>query len=132
MTWISHILIGFFLNDLLLKFSGVCMGLYLVGLVLPDVMEYNHRTIGHSLLLWLPPFVVTYLVFRDVFNYYLPLFVGVVVHIFLDCFSKSGVRIFYPSDFRVRFGLYKTYSWSEWLILGISVVIYWYFKGGFV
>lgn len=106
------------------------MGLYLAGLVLPDVIEYNHRTIGHSLLLWLPPLVVMYLVFRDVFDYYLSLFTGVVVHIFLDCFSKSGVRIFYPSGFRVRFGLYKTYSWSEWLVLGLSVVVYWYLKGG--
>jgi len=39
-------------------------------------------------------------------------FVGYVSHLFLDCFTKSGVRLFWPLGFKVN-GFVKSGSWIE-------------------
>ena len=57
-------------------------------------------------------------------------FVGYLSHLFLDCWTKSGVKLFWPFRWRVR-GFVRSGSWVEdvlfVLLLLVDVVLVLYF-----
>jgi inner membrane protein len=58
----------------------------------------KHRGIFHSF-----SFLVLVLIFLEVYlpNILFPFFVGYCSHLFADCFTPRGVRVFYPLKFKV-------------------------------
>ena len=54
-------------------------------------------------------------------------FVGYLSHLFLDCFTLSGVKLFWPFGFRVR-GLVRSGSWVE----DVVFVLFLFFDIGMV
>ena len=106
MMWISHILLGTLGVIGLTKTTSLsAISLIIAGCVAPDVIEFKHRTIGHSLFLWLP--VMLFLPFLSY---------GAISHIILDAFSKMGVYPLYPIKKKVAFKLYKTGSAVEYFL----------------
>ena len=89
----------------------------------------KHRGMWHSLIFGLFLSVVIYVFSQDAgFGF----FVGYVLHLFSDCFTKSGVRMFWPiTNRKVRFGLVRSGGLIEevlfvllllgdlWLVWGI-------------
>ncbi|MGM0509401.1 MAG: metal-dependent hydrolase [Fusobacteriota bacterium] len=62
----------------------------------PLQKKFGHRTITHSLLLWVPVMVLGY--------FFSPLIwfsLGAMSHIFLDMWNVGGVPILYPLDHRI-------------------------------
>ena len=58
-------------------------------------------------------------------------FVGYVSHLFLDCWTKSGVELFWPFRYRVK-GFVRSGSWVEdvvfvFLLLGDIVLVILYY-----
>jgi len=59
-------------------------------------------------------------------------FVGYVSHLFLDCFTLSGVKLFWPFSFRIR-GFVRSGSWVEdvffvlFLLVDLGLVFYYLF-----
>jgi len=49
-------------------------------------------------------------------------FVGYVSHLFLDCFTLSGVRLFWPFGFKVK-GFVKSGSWVEDVVFVLILIL---------
>jgi inner membrane protein len=87
----------------------------------------KHRGIFHSLFF---VGIIYFLLWR-----YFPIvsfgfLIGYFLHLFLDCFTKQGVRLFYPFKFRIKGplrsgGIFESFFF---LLLGIVVLILLYFN----
>jgi len=49
-------------------------------------------------------------------------FVGYVSHLFLDCWTKSGVRLFWPFKYRVK-GFVRSGSWVEDVVFVLLMLV---------
>lgn len=122
---------------------GTCLGLLLLGSVLPDIDSRNsilgryvhlpveHHTWTHAV--YIPTVLAFFAVwYRSVFW----LLAGYMIHLFWDSLSAQGVCWFYkilsdyreyPSGAKVKRGhkmkLYKTGKTSEYVLLGILVTL---------
>jgi len=98
------------------SFSPVFFAVLIFSSVLPDSDSFNskvgrnffsrvltafttHRGILHSVLFLGIGFFVLYFYFESIALAFL---IGYGLHLWLDCFTKQGVRLFYPLHFRVR------------------------------
>ncbi len=127
MLFRTHILFGFFLWLILIFFLKVpffILGFILFGSIFLDIDSHNskigskfwflswffkHRGFLHSLFgcLFLG-LIIGLLNLWAGFGFFL----GGISHLFLDSFTKRGVRIFWPFGFKV-YGFVKTGSWME-------------------
>ena len=134
--------IGTLLPDIDNKGSVLGSKLYNMGI---DIESYiGHRTYTHSIWLVLILFVLG--------KFFVPfrfMFFGVLVHIFVDSFSKAGICFVYPLKKYIhynsgafvadghRYKLYTTGSDREYLIVKyvkiicIVLSVYFFFTGGF-
>jgi inner membrane protein len=82
---------------------------------------FKHRTVTHSI--WIP-FVLFYFAEYFFLNFYLVIFLRVIylsliLHILEDSCTVSGVRIFYPLNFNLRFFKFSTNSTIHFYFLEI-------------
>ena len=79
----------------------------------------KHRGALHSLI-----FALLLSLFIGIFTLWgcFGFFVGYFSHLFLDCWTKSGVRLFWPLKFRVK-GFVKSGSWVEDIIFVLLLFI---------
>lgn len=150
MTGKTHIIGGIAASLAYAHFSGTdpvvvtCAGI--VGALIPDICHggskigrqlpvlskiinliFGHRSFTHSLL-----FIV---LIAFLMNTFLPyetvtagLIVGMVSHYILDMGTRSGIQLFFPIDFRVRFPMTtKTGSMIEGLIFSLLALISFYY-----
>ncbi len=138
----THLVISIFFGLVLLKFSQNpfwFFGFLIIGTLLPDLDSYNsrigkhffsrvltsftkHRGIMHSFLFLFLIGIILYFYLKVAFFGFL---VGYLIHIICDSFTRQGVRIFYPSKFRIH-GILKTGGKLEggiFLIAGILDLI---------
>lgn len=115
--------------------SPINVAIMLIGSILPDIDKgisllgrYNlfaftlsHRGITHSLVLLLP-------------LYYLsePLAIGMATHIILDMLNPTGVTLFWPIPFKVKFPIIakiRSGGVIDWVVftLLLSVAVYFLF-----
>ena len=135
-THIVFSLLVYFLLSYILDMPFWVMGFVLLATVFVDIDIKNskfgnhwyfrplqwvtkHRGVLHSLVFGL----VLSLVIGGVnlwagFGF----FVGYVSHLFLDCFTKSGIRLFWPLKFRIK-GFVKSGSWMEDMIFVLLILI---------
>lgn len=93
----------------------------------------KHRTITHSI--WLPLFLFYFgeFVFFENFvflNFFRVFYLAFFLHIFEDCFTVSGVDLFYPIKFNFRFGKFSTDSFLHYHLLnffGFCFVVFFFF-----
>lgn len=64
----------------------------------------KHRGMIHSFTFLFAVGVSLFFYFREIFY---PFVLGYSLHLILDCFTKQGVRIFYPARFKIK-GFLKT------------------------
>lgn len=118
----------------------ISVGLFLLGTLLPDIdsktstlgrwihIPVGHRTWTHTIwacvLLFLP------CIWQKIFIW---LFLGYVLHLFWDSFSRAGVCWFYPISQYRSYGnakvkrlhmlkLYRTGSTSEFVVVAVLIV----------
>ena len=85
----------------------------------PLQLFVKHRRIFHSLFLC---FGLSFIVYYFNHSAGLGIFTGYFSHLFLDCFTKQGVKLFSPlSDFRIRF-LLKTGGLIEEILFVILLL----------
>lgn len=127
MLFRTHALFGilvWFLLDLFIEMPLFVLGFALFGSIFVDIDSrrsnigrklwflswiFKHRGIMHSLFGCL---VLSLIV--GAFNLWagFGFFVGYVSHLVMDCFTKMGVRLFWPLSSRVR-GFVRSGSWVE-------------------
>ena len=94
------------------------VGKFFISKVLTSFSK--HRGIFHSLI-----FVLTIYVFLKV-NFEIISFaflVGYCVHLFLDCFTRQGVKIFYPFSFKISGPLRSGGRIESFLFILISLLV---------
>lgn len=127
-TKISEVLIHTELP--LFVYVPLCVFLYLLGVILPDIdypysmigkhlyLPFGHRTWTHC---WLP---LTICGIAGIWCHSLWfLGLGMFVHILFDSFSASGIQWLYPAKIKYRCPLYHTSSISEYVVMIIWVMI---------
>lgn len=117
-------------------FIGI--SLYLLGVILPDVdspysmigkklhVPVEHRTWLHSI--WFALIFAVGSIWVRVLCF---LSFGIVVHLFFDSFSRSGIQWFYPFPLRRKWGkksshilkLYHTSQVSEYVFVGVVILL---------
>ena len=63
----------------------------------PINKRFGHRHITHSLVLWVPTLLIGFTLFKPL--YYISL--GVLTHLFLDCWNMTGLCLFRPISDKV-------------------------------
>jgi len=137
----THILFGCTIGVLSGATSSIEIAAVAIGAVLPDIdspqafsgritgpiaywinKRFGHRKFLHSLTLWLPLFVLAW-------SFRLPylLLLGVMSHIFLDLFNRSGVELFSPMTSKIFVCLnYKnriqTASKAEYILIALLII----------
>lgn len=150
MTGKTHIIGGIAASLAYAYFSGsdpvILTGAGIVGALLPDICHggskigkqlpiiskiinliFGHRSFTHSILfLVIIAFLMkTFLPYETVTA---GLIVGMVSHYILDMGTRSGIQLFFPIDFRVRFPLTtKTGSMAENVIFSVLALVSFYY-----
>lgn len=103
---------------------------YLISICLFIVTSYfgskfSHRSFTHSIL---GLFIYTGILFYGFeFNVVIPYFVSHLSHIILDLFNRKGVALFYPSKYRICFGICESNGKvNKFLFVLFSVLIVFY------
>jgi len=127
MLFRTHFVFGLFVWFILERFVEMpffVLGFVLLGSVFVDIDSFKskvgrrvwifswflrHRGFFHSFV-----GAVFLSLVVDIFNRWagFGFFVGYISHLFLDCFTKMGVALFWPFDFKIR-GLVRSGSWLE-------------------
>ena len=115
----THLAIAIFVSLLLMNCFGVgyvfVLGI-LIASFIPDLDSYNskfgkrfisrvltafskHRGIMHSLLF---AFILGGVLFWLNREFGLGFFIGYFLHLVVDCFTKQGIKMFWPLGFRIR------------------------------
>lgn len=110
----------------------ICHGGSKIGRQLPILSKiinliFGHRSFTHSLLFLV---IITFLMntFLSYETVTAGLIVGMVSHYILDMGTRSGIQLFFPLDFRVRFPLTtKTGSMVENLIFSLLALVSFYY-----
>jgi len=145
MLFLTHFLFGIAAGLVGLSlFSGgnplIFFSLVLVGSIFPDIDEGSskinqwlglpgkiigkvskHRGFFHSLVF----IVLVVLVVNGYFGSYYGwgLFLGLASHLFLDILTPSGIKVFYPLNFKLK-GLFRTGGTYEFILqAGLFLVI---------
>lgn len=150
MTGKTHIIGGISASLAYAYFSGsdplILTGAGIVGALIPDICHggskigrqlsilskiinliFGHRSFTHSLLFLV---IITFLMntFLSYETVTAGLIVGMVSHYILDMGTRSGIQLFFPLDFRVRFPLTtKTGSMVENLIFSLLALVSFYY-----
>jgi len=140
MLYYTHLAFGFLFGLLYMKgfFVGnqiLFIFLVLFGSLLPDIDNpkskvgrnapligwfFEHRGIFHSVF---PLILLVCLTFVTNWDWFLvPVSVGYGSHLFIDLFTKKGLRIFYPFKTNVR-GFITTGSWFEKLLFLVLLIV---------
>lgn len=120
---------------------AISVGLFLLGTLLPDIdsktsmlgrlvhIPVGHRTWTHTI--WVCALLFLPCIWQKIFIW---LFLGYVLHLFWDSFSKAGVCWFYPISQYRSYGnakvkrlhilrLYRTGNTSEFVIVAMLIVV---------
>lgn len=110
-----YLFIGSFIPDLDLnkgKLGRMVPGSRIVGFL------FGHRGLFHSLFLG----IILGIIVELLFNFGFVFFIGFFSHVFLDGFTKRGVRLFYPLKFNIN-GNVKTNGIIEKMVyFGLFVI----------
>jgi len=137
MKGVTHLIFGFLVGTIFIKYFGsssplIFMILVLLGSLLPDIDHPNsklgkfvkpigwvveHRGFFHSLLFLFLITLVSISFFKQ--PYALPL--GALSHLISDSFTKQGIKVFFPFKFRLN-GFIVTGSIVENLFQIICVI----------
>ena len=79
---------------------------------------FGHRKFFHSLLFGV---IISFFVFLFT-NQYLMVFIGFFSHLLLDCFTKDGVMVFYPFEFKFK-GFIKTNGIVEKILFIVLIFL---------
>lgn len=79
----------------------------------------KHRGIFHSFTFVFLVSIFLFFCFKEIFY---PFLFGYSLHLILDCFTKQGIRIFYPMKFKIK-GFVKTGGIFENLIFVLIFAI---------
>lgn len=145
MLFWTHLIVGLFGVLLYLPWAEnkmVFMVVALIASIFPDIDSGNskigrkgiskviaafatHRGFFHSLL-----FVVFgYLLLWNIWEIAaFPFLFGYLIHLFLDCFTVRGIRLFYPLKFKFRFfiksgGMFEAFLFVVFFVLDIFLII---------
>ncbi|MCD4771406.1 metal-dependent hydrolase [archaeon] len=130
MLFRSHIafaLVSYLTLDFFIKMPFWIPGFILLGAIFVDIDSLNskisrifwplswilkHRGCLHSLT-----FCVLLSLLLGLLNLWagFGFFIGYLSHLILDCFTRAGVKLFWPLGFRIR-GFVKSGSWTEDII----------------
>jgi inner membrane protein len=147
MLFRTHVLFGiltWFILERFVEMPRFVLVFVLLGAVFVDIDSWNskvgkrfwflslflkHRGVIHSLV-----GCVFFSLVVGMFNLWggFGFFVGYISHLVLDCFTKMGVRLFWPFKFRIR-GFVRSGSWMEdvvfvlVLLADVSLVFYYLF-----
>jgi inner membrane protein len=141
MLFRTHVLFGFLVFFILERFVDMpvfVLGFVLLGAVFVDVDScsskigrrfwflswfFRHRGILHSLVAGLvSSLIVGFFSLWAGFGF----FVGYVSHLIMDCFTRMGVKLFWPLDFRVK-GFVRSGSWVEDVVFVLFLILDIYF-----
>lgn len=122
MPWLVFffVIFGSFFVDVDSSTSKIARKFWLVSWI------FKHRGFFHSLV---GCFLISLLVAAINRWAGFGFFVGYLSHLVIDCFTRAGVRLFWPSQFRVR-GFVKSGGWVEdvlfvfLLVLNIGFLVY--------
>jgi len=142
----THLLFSLFLALLIFNYFNLNPYLFVIILVfsaiLPDIdhgkswigrklklfsfiinLIFKHRRFIHSIIFA----SIAALIIRIFLGlYWIPFYIGYLSHLVLDAFTKQGVYLFYPSNFRIK-GWVKVNGLTErafLVFLGIINIIY--------
>lgn len=139
MLFYTHLVVGLFGVLVALPYTSSKVVFVIVGLfasVLPDIDSHSsrlgrkgffrvltafasHRGFFHSLLFM-------GLIYLVLFNFWsvaaLPFLLGYSIHLFLDCFTYRGVRLFFPFKLRVRF-IFKSGGFFEIILFVVFLIL---------
>lgn len=140
MLYYTHLAFGFLFGLLYMKGFGVgnqilFMFLVLFGALLPDIDNpkskvgrnvpligwfFEHRGIFHSIF---PLILLVCLNFVTNWDWFLvPVAVGYGSHLFIDLFTKKGLRLFYPFKANIH-GFVLTGGWFEKLLFLVLLIV---------
>ena len=80
---------------------------------------FGHRKLIHSIFF---ASVLSLIIKLSFGNYWIPFYIGYLRHLFLDCLTKQGLHIFYPSNFKLK-GFIKTNGLFERLSLLVLFIL---------
>lgn len=110
----------------------ICHGGSKIGKTFPVISKFinfvfGHRSFTHSLLfIVLIAFLVDYFFPNDAIK--LGLITGMISHYILDMATKSGIQLFFPISFKVKFPITtRTGSFIENIIFGLLCLVSLYF-----
>jgi len=135
----THLAIGIFFALMLAKYfenKWVFILMVLIGTIIPD-LDSSYSSFGRFLIFRPFQFFIkhrglihsfTFAVLLSLIFYFfwnvgwLGFFIGYSAHLIADCFTKSGVRVFWPLDFKVK-GFLRTGGVVDELLFIILVII---------
>ncbi len=137
MLFRTHVVCGlacYFLLSYFLEMPVFVLGFVLLGAVFVDVDScsskigrrfwflspfFRHRGVMHSLVacIFLSLIVGLFSLWAG-FGF----FVGYVSHLIMDCFTKMGVKLFWPLGFRVK-GFIRSGSWIEDVVFVLVLIL---------
>ena len=144
MLWKTHLAFGLLLGLVIKEYAFSSFSWWIVGIIgfaalLPDIdtpmsfigkrmkvvsyslkLFFEHRGLTHSFLFMLIIGIFGFAFFPEYNAYFIAVLFGIFAHVFLDCLTKEGVRLFWPFGFRIR-GWLRTGGLVEsvgfWVIL---------------
>jgi inner membrane protein len=133
----THLLAGLFCALIFLPVENqlIFLGVVLIASIIPDI-DSRFSTVGKRKILRIFQFFVkhrgfihslTFLIIMGGVLWYfipivlLPFLIGYGSHLLMDCFTKQGIRLFYPINIRVR-GFVKTGRRFETLIFVLLLI----------
>lgn len=150
MTGKTHIIGGIASSLAFAHFSNfdpvITVGAGIIGALIPDICHggskmgkalpilskiinliFGHRSFTHSLLfLVLASFLMDRFLPYDAFKN--GLMIGMISHLILDMATKSGIQLFFPISFKVKFPItIRTGSMPENLVFSILSLVSFYF-----
>jgi len=80
---------------------------------------FGHRKFFHSVFAAVFFSLLIYLFSYDFAKFF---FIGYISHLFLDSFTKKGIKIFYPINYRIS-GFFKTGNFLEYFLFFILIIL---------
>jgi inner membrane protein len=137
MLFRTHLAVAVLISIILLFFNInlFFIIIFLIASLLPDIdhpgsklgkrfkflnMFFQHRGFFHSLIAMV---LFTFLISLINFNLAMAFFLGYILHLLLDSFTKSGIYIFYPFSLKKSKGKLKVGSLAETFIFIILLII---------
>lgn len=73
---------------------------------------FKHRTITHSLFIPITLLIINYFFIENIYTNYIliSLSTALILHVFEDCMTIAGVKLFWPIKINIRFANFRTAS----------------------